>query len=245
MTRSPLAVFLLTGTLILTVSLACASSGTPTAQPTVAVPTATQPEPTVAVTPTPPTGYFTETFDGTLDNWLSFAAKGRLNQASLNVHDGFYVFDLPQQNVSIYSIYAPASYTDVRIDVEVENRGNNKNGVSIVCRYSDTEGWYEASVGNNGLFKIQSAKWDKRHASASYDLIYSGGSNEIRQGRQANTYTFICQGHTLILGINGALAQQLTDNSLSVREGNIGVGVSSYNVIPVNVGVNSVETREP
>lgn len=72
MTRSPLAMFLLTGTLILTVSLACASSGTPAAQPTVAVPTATQPEPTVAVTPTPPTGYFTETFDGTLDNWLSF-----------------------------------------------------------------------------------------------------------------------------------------------------------------------------
>lgn len=201
--------------------------------------------PTVAPSPVPQNRFFKETFDGNADNWSPFVTKGKLGQANLSVNGGYYVFDLPEAQVWSYSIYTPEIYTDVRIDVVAENRGYNNNNVSIVCRYNEKDGWYEASIANNGLYWIYYGKWDNNHETASYDLIYSGGSNDIHQGKQTNTYTFICKGRTLTLGINGIEAETVDDNKHALRDGNIGIGVSSFNTIPIRVDIDSVELTEP
>ena len=40
-----------------------------------------------------------------------------------------------------YMINDVFTYSDVTVEAVVTNRGNNTNGVSLVCRYSDI-GWY-------------------------------------------------------------------------------------------------------
>jgi hypothetical protein len=231
--------------MVLMVGLACTLGTASTPQPTPVILATSMPEATVLPPTSTPNRFFKENFDGNVDNWLPFATQGKLNQATLSVQNGFYVFDLPQQNVSVYSIYEPETYKNTRIDVTIENRGYNKNNVSIVCRYNEKLGWYEASISNNGLFRIYYAKWDKKHVIASYQLIYSGGSNNIHQGQETNTYTFICRENTLLLGINGTLVEELTENEFGLTEGNIGIGVSSFNIIPIKVAFDTVEVSEP
>lgn len=251
--------FLFVALLVLTVGLACGidfGNGTeapPAPQPIVpaTVPpsqpqTQPQPQPT-AVPPTaiPQNRFFTENFDTNVDNWSPFTTKGQLGQADLSLDGGYYVFDLPEMQVWTYSIYTPEVYSDVRIDLVAENRGFNNNNVTMVCRYDKEDGWYEASIANNGLFWIYYGKWDRGGTTASYALILNGGSNDIKTGKQINTYTFICKGRTLTLGINGIEADSVEDNKHILRDGNVGIGVSSFNVIPIRVDFDSVQISEP
>ena len=251
--------FLFVALLVLAVGLACGidfgnETQAPAPQPIIPVTEPpVQPQPIVPAEPTavPPTvapevsRFFKENFDTNVDNWSPFVTNGLLGQANLSVDGGYYVFDLPEMQVWAYSIYTPEIYSDVRIDLVAENRGFNNNNVTLVCRYDKEDGWYEASIANNGLYWIYYGKWDNNGTTASYKLIYSGGSNDIRQGKQVNTYSFICKGHTLILGINGIEAEEVLDNVHNLREGNIGVGVSSFDTIPIRVDFDSVEISEP
>jgi hypothetical protein len=261
MNRNVFKPFLFVALLVLTVGLACGIDfgGTKTAepgppqpviqptpisqdqQPSPQVEPPTQAPPTVA----PQSKFFTDNFDSNADNWSPFVTKGMLSQADLSVSGGYYIFDLPEAQVWTYSLYTPEVYSDVRIDVVAENRGFNNNNVSLVCRYSEKEGWYEASIANNGLYWLYYGKWDNNGKTASYALIYSGGSNDIKQGKAVNTYTLICQGRTLILGINGIQSEKVDDNKFVLREGNIGLGVSSFNTIPIRVDFDSIKISEP
>ena len=72
-----------------------------------------------------------------------------------------------------------------------------------------------------------------------YTMLASGGSNNIRQGKEFNEYTLSCEGNTITLWINGIQTNTVRDNSF--REGLIGIGVSSYGVVPINVEFESLE----
>jgi len=263
MKRKVLNPFLFVALLVLAVGLACGIDfGTktpeppqPIIQPTSAPiqPTSAPLQPTAPIeqpTQIPPTAitqsrFFTENFDTNVDNWSPFVTKGQLGQANLSLDGGYYVFNLPEMQVWAYSIYTPEVYSDVRIDLVAENRGFNNNNVTLVCRYDKEDGWYEASIANNGLYWIYYGKWDRGGTTASYALILNGGSYDIKTGKQTNTYAFICQGRTLTLGINGVEADSVEDNKHVLRDGNVGIGVSSFTVIPIRVDFDSVQISEP
>jgi len=264
MRRNPFTPFFFTAALVLAVGLACATlvnspaeEPAPVAQPSpqsVPQQPAGQPQPTaVQVQPTavPPTPvpqasrFFKEDFNASVSNWTTFVTRGELNQLSASVSNGFYVFELLATQVWGYSIYTPETYTDVRLDVVADNRGVNDNNVTLVCRYSETEGWYEASIANNGKYWIYYGKWDNNHKTASYAVVADGGSNDIRQGKDVNTYSLICKGRTITVLINGKQVRAIDDNQWALRDGQIGVGVSSFRLLPVQVEFDSIEISEP
>jgi len=258
------AFFVLIGVL----SLACLSptiSSLPAPTPVPPTPTESQPPASVdtptplptstpADTPTPEAqDFFTEEFNSSADLWSYFIIDGyqeknRLVEGdepkvSVGTNNGYLVFEINKNYQYVYVTYDPYTYTDVRIDVRAENFGVNNNSVSLICRYSD-QGWYEFNIANNGLYSILYAEW-KPSKQVVYHLIADGGSNKIRMGKDVNEYTAICKGRTLQLFINGYETNTLTENRFALREGQVGISVSSFNVLPVHVEFDWVKITPP
>ncbi len=246
--------------LLLAVGLACYGGGT--------APVATQPpvnvEPPIAVTVEQPQteasaepaateppvteastapDFFTEEFDGDISNWTYFTSKNDsiADDSSVNpiAENGVLTLDLSKY-LNVYVMYDPYTYTNVRVDARVENRGTNNNNINLVCRYSD-EGWYEVSIANNGLYDLYA--YDG--AKGSYAKLANGGSNKIKTGKEVNEYTFICNERNLILKVNGFDTKTYTDNQFVFREGQIGIGASSFRDTPVKVEFDWVKISEP
>jgi len=183
--------------------------------------------------------YYTEEFDNELTDWTYFVQHGDENQMNLTTDSGKLIFDIQGEQTYIYLTYNAWKYQDVRLDAVAENRGENSNNISLICRYSD-EGWYEFSVGSDGTWWIY--KVDP-NASDVYTLLYNGGSNAIHMGKKTNTFTSTCVGDALTLYINGQKARTVHDTTF--REGLVGVSVSSLDRVPVNVEVENISISEP
>lgn len=207
-----------------------------------------QPTVEAATQPSQPSGgsdYFTEDFNGTLDNYKQFLTNGNVNDITVSIQDGYLVFDLPTKNQWVYEYYTPKTYTDTKLEMVADNRGNNDNNISLFCRYSETEGWYEFNVYNSGLYDILYGKWDSNKTTASYATIADGGSTKIKQGKAVNKYTVVCKGNTLTLYLNDNKVKTIDDNQFVLRKGNVGFGVSSFTNLPVKVQVDSFAVSQP
>jgi hypothetical protein len=242
--------FLVIAGLIVAVGLACGTSSnvSPTqAPPTQAPPT--QAPPTIEVLPTEaPTdapaeapAYFTEEFDTEIPDWTYFVQHGDESKMDLYTENGRLIFNLNGEGIYTYLMYDPYTYSDVRIDAQAENRGFNNNEVSLVCRYDPDYGWYEFSIANNGLYKI----WAFDALTNNYELLFDGGSTDIRSGKDVNEYTAICQGNTLSLYINGVEARSINETRFAFREGQVGISTSSFEVLPIIVEWEWVTISEP
>jgi hypothetical protein len=182
--------------------------------------------------------YFYTEFDGSLDSWLYFLMNGKDEGFSLNTQDSKLRFDINNKNTWVYLYYNDYKYTDIRLDTKAENLGFNNNNVSLFCRYSD-KGWYEFNVANNGKYWIYFYDDNIK----DYKLLYGGASNAIRMGKDVNEYTAICSGNKLTLGINGVEVRTVSDNSL--KDGLVGLSVSSFNVTPITVDFDYFSVSVP
>jgi len=199
--------------------------------------------PTEAPTDTPAEApaYFTEEFDGEIPNWSYFLMKGDETKMDLGTDNGILTFDLNGEDQWVYIMYDPYTYSDIRIDARVENRGFNTNNVSMICRYDKKYGWYEFNVANNGLYWILA--YDE--TIKDYQTLFNGGSTAIHSGKDINEYTTICSGTTLALYINGVEVRTITEKRFAFRDGKAGIGVSSFDVLPIIVEWDYVTFSEP
>ena len=176
-----------------------------------------------------PPAFYTEEFDGDLDNWSYFLMSGDEDLMDLYTEDGYLVFDLEGEQQYVYMLYDPYTYENVMVEVKTENRGANTNNVSLICNYTDKYGWYEISISNGGLYTF----WVYSVLDGGYDDIANGGSKNVITGRHENTYTATCDGNELALYVNGVLEYEMTDNLYNLTEGQVGFGVSSFEVLPI------------
>lgn len=248
--------------LMTVVSLACLGGGETPAPATEAPQQPAQPaepaqpaqpaqpaEPTPTEEPPAPVAqeYFTEEFDGDNSNWTYFTVTGSTesNEAGLDLktEDGYMIFDISSKYLYVYVTYDPYEYKDVAVEARVENRGTNNNNISLLCRYSD-EGWYEFNIANNGLYNILAATY-KPSGEVGYTKLADGGSNKIKSGKDVNTYKIVCKDRTLSLYINGFETRVYTDNNFVLRDGKIGISVSSFKDLPVKVEVDWITISQP
>jgi hypothetical protein len=187
--------------------------------------------------------FFTEEFNGDVNNWSKTvelnAESGDTSQAKISVQDGYLIFDMGKELIG-YVFYDPYKYTNVRLDIRVDNRGVNKNDILLVCRKSD-EGHYLVNIANSGLFGIYAYDGAKK----SYARIADGGSNKIKSGKEINEYALVCNDRKLILYINGFETRSYTDNLYIFRDGQVGVGVASEDQLPVKVEFDWVKISQP
>ncbi len=219
----------------------------PAPAPEVAPEPTAMPEPTAVPEPTtPPTPvaqrFFTEEFDGDLSNWDYFYFADDESGFDINIEDGRAIFDITGEQNYIYLYYTPESYDNVRIETEANNRGFNNNNVSLICRYDDNEGWYEFSVANNGLYWIY--VYDIA-GETGYNQLANGGVQNIKTGKETNEYGIVCNGNTLTLYVNGKEIKSFEENKFGLKEGMVGVSVSSFDVLPINVEFEWVKIMEP
>jgi hypothetical protein len=183
--------------------------------------------------------FYVENFDPdgtTVNNWSWFTTSGDENMFDIYTDNGKLVFDINGEDLYTYLMYDPWYYTNVRVDAVAENRGKNNNNVGLICRATD-DGWYEFSIANNGLWWI----WAY---DGTYTMLANGGSTSINMGKGVNEFTIMCYDTTLALYINGVEAHTMKETNFAFREGQIGIGVSSFDVLPIVVEFDYVAINE-
>ena len=264
-TLRPLLFFVST---LLIVGLACSFGGggsdTPTAQPEqpTQAPQPTTVPPTEAVAPEEPTveipteppapeaeQFFKEEFDEPLSNDWSILTVTGSNDAdpdkvTVEAQDGRLVWNFDSEYVYYYLFYDAFTYEDVKVDVRADNRGRNNNNISLICRYDPDVGWYEFNIANNGLYDIYYAEVTSS-GEIAYTRVTNGGSNAIKQGKEVNEYSISCKGDELSLTINNDEVTSVTEKKYGLRDGQVGVSVSSFNVLPILIEMDWIEISEP
>ncbi|MBT3315242.1 MAG: hypothetical protein HN390_11590 [Anaerolineae bacterium] len=245
---------------ILIVSLAC-GIGTPEepaapAPVEEAAPAQPVEQPPTEVPPTEPVAqqFYTETFDGDTTQWTYFLVDAResvpvrveedFGTMFVGTEDGRLLYNLESEWQWPYVTYDTYEYDNVRMDVVVENRGVNNNWVSLICRYTQDEGWYEFNIANNGLYNIYHAIV-RSDGAVIYTEIADGGSNKIKAGKETNEYAIVCKDRQLELYINGYETRILEENNYALRDGLIGIGVASRDILPVKLEVDSITISQP
>ena len=187
--------------------------------------------------------YFTEEFDSD-PQWNYFLTSGDEEKVSVTFDDSLMIFNLDALSIYAYYIYEAFDYRDVRIDLRAENRGKNNNNISLVCRASDAEGWYEFSTEGGGLWYLY-AVVPGSDGRLRYNTIDSGGVKALRQGKETNEFTMICNSNEITLGVNGVEIKKVKENKFALRDGFVGFNVSSLNVTPIVVEVDWFQVSEP
>jgi hypothetical protein len=214
------------------------------------VPPTEAPPPTEAEPPAPQAQqFFTEEFDTSLSSdWdiltVTDSPDADPDKVTVQSEDGRLVWDFDSEWVYYYMFYNAFEYEDVRLDVRADNRGRNNNNISLMCRYDPDIGWYEFNIANNGLYDIYFAEVTSS-GSIAYNRIANGGSNAIKQGKEVNEYGITCKGTALTLYINGDEVNSITEKNYGLRSGQVGVSVSSFDVLPILIEMDWVKVSEP
>ena len=225
----------------------------PPPQPTAVPPTEAAPEPTVPAPTEPPVAqseqFFTEEFDDPLSNdWSVLTVTGSdaadPDKVTVEAQDGRLVWDFESERVYYYLFYEPFTYEDVQVELRADNRGRNSNTISLICRYDPDVGWYEFNIANDGLYDILYGEVDS-NGEIAYNLIANGGSLAIKQGKEVNEYSISCKGDELSLTINGDEVKTITERNYALREGQVGMSVSSFDVLPILIEMDWITISEP
>jgi hypothetical protein len=219
----------------------------PTSTPTQEIQPTNTSEPTViANTATPAAqGFYTEEFDADNDAWKLVIKGGKESEFDPKTNNGKLVVKISPEKKDLpwaYLINNAFKYADVQLEVVTTNLGINANGVSLVCRYSDS-GWYEFRISNNGKYSIFAFGPGGTVPQGGYELA-DAGSPAIHTGNAKNVYTATCKGNQLTLEINGTLVAK-PNARYDYPEGNIGIGFSSPQNLPVDVEFEFVKISEP
>ena len=254
--------------LIMLVGLACSALGgadptqppPPTQEPQQVLPTEAPPEPTqVPPTEEPPAPteppapqaeqFFEEQFDSPLSgNWDILTVTGTdeadPEKVSVEAENGTLVWDFDSEYVYYYIFYNAFEYEDVTLELRADNRGRNNNSISLICRYDPDIGWYEFNIANNGLYDILYAEVEN-DGDIAYNRVANGGSNAINQGMDVNEYSITCDEDELTLEINGDEVISMAERRYGLRSGQVGVSVSSFNVLPILIEMDWIRVSEP
>jgi hypothetical protein len=248
--------FILIASLVAIVSLACGavSPSEPAAIPTLPpVPTREtqqdqqQQQQQQDVQPTdPPVSssgpFFTEEFDSN-PQWyyevIQDSDTSDPDNITVEFDSGRMIFDIPDPYLYAYYVYEGHEYEDVRVEIEIENRGVNSQQVSLLCHVDD-EGWYEWAVQSDGL-------WVLYAVSGGFSRLTNGGSNDINQGKDVNEYAMECEGNEISFFINGEeqRGSPYIDREYGLSGGNVGFSISALRAVPVKIEVEKFTISEP
>ncbi|MCS6908920.1 MAG: S1C family serine protease, partial [Anaerolineales bacterium] len=175
--------------------------------------------------------YYTTEFED-MSDWEYILIKGSESGFTQEARNGRFRVEILEPNTWVYFINTNFIYQDVQLDILVENLGKNTNYTGLFCRYSE-DGWYEANILNTGEYVLFASDGSR------LEQLYRGGSRLIRTGKETNTYTLVCKGDELTLGINGVEVRKVSTKAAPsvppLREGQVGFFVASENIYPLIV----------
>jgi hypothetical protein len=231
------------------------------AQPTVVteLPT-TAPEPTIpeptatnAPTDTPlPPSEFEDTFDRRSDYWsddvvVTTQTFGRDLQSNGTVQDGILRYRINDKETYLYKFFAPALPGDVSIETEFQSKGTIYNGIAIVCKVNeDRSSWFEVRVSSTSDYSF--FRYEKRlrtEENKNPYVLLGKGKFKIDElyPTKLNSFKVTCLEDEIIMDTNRGMrvVSQFLDSSLDGSY--VGIGVMSYEVIPVTIDFERILIR--
>lgn len=157
------------------------------------------------------------------------------------VIDGLLEFNIQDKETYIYKFHNSDAGQDVSLETNFLNKGHPNNGVALVCRVApDYSSWYEARVSPQGKWTIY--RYDKARKEFEDKNPYIPLKEGVMRAKLAlpmkpNTFNFSCIGTKLTLTFNGEEVYVSNNNEL-MQTGLVGLGVMSYDLMPVQVEFN-------
>lgn len=213
----------------------------PTPLPAAATP---EPPPTPAPTATPFPRFFTRQFDdASLEGWIILQAG---NDAVPNVStaNGTLRLQMDFPHTWLYALYGAQDYADVRVETQFVNSALSPAFLGLICRYSETDGWFEYNVSTDGTYNVLYGKW-LSVGVADYLPILDGASSRIGQSGETQQIGLTCSGAVLQLYINGVLVRSVDVSRYGLNEGKAGLAASSFENVPVVAVFDWVTISEP
>jgi len=211
--------------------------------------------PELTDTPNAPAGcgdqqYYTDEFDSSLCNWDAHAVIGSdfnlQPDVTVEPNNGNLVWNFNSKSASYYLFHDFTSpYADVKVGVRVNNLGVNSNEIGLICQYDPkAQHWYEFRIIKGGFYKIWYAEI-KSGNKLVFDRIADGASTFIKPGKDVNEYYATCSGNTLFLTVNGHEEKTYVDKVHALRDGGVGVSVSSLDIVGVNMEMEWFKVSQP
>lgn len=202
-----------------------------------------EPTPTLEPSPTPLPRFFTNQFDSSLAGWVILQAG---NEAVPNVstEDNSLRLQMDSPHTWLYALYGAQDYADVRLETQFVNSALSPAFFGLVCRYSETDGWFEYNVSTDGAYNVLYGKW-LSVGVADYLPIIEGSSKQIGQSGETQQIGLTCSGAVLQLFINGVLVRSVDVSRYELTEGKAGLAASSFENVPVVAVFDWVTISEP
>jgi S1-C subfamily serine protease len=150
---------------------------------------------------------------------------------------GVYQVTVTKNNWMIWSTLSEEK-GDLGISVDTQVLSPTSGGdYGVVCRYQDENNFYAMEVSEDGYFTI----WKQENGEMVY--IADWAASDAIPVNQALTIQAVCAGNRLMLGVNGTLLAEVTDDSFT--SGEYGVVVGTYDQGDLKVGFDNFTVYEP
>lgn len=210
------------------------------------IPVTVTPEPTPTPQPsaTPLPRYFTHEFDSSLTGWITLQAN-KDSIPNTKTENSALILQLDFPFTWLYALYSPEEYTDVRIDTQFQNRGGSPSSIGLICRYSETDGWFEFNVSTDGTYNILYGKWLTVGIADYLPVTDDGSSKLIQPSGATQTIGLICSDNTLSLYINETILRRVDVARYELTEGKVGFTASAFENVPILAAFDWVKINEP
>lgn len=192
---------------------------------------------------TPLPRLFTNEFDSSLTGWVTLQANNDSNP-NIKTENSALILQLDSPFTWLYALYGAEDYNDIRIDTQFQNRAGSPSSIGLICRYSETDGWYEYNISTDGTYNVLYGKW-LTVGIAAYLPITDGSSKEIQPSGATQQIGLTCSGTTLSLFINETILRRVDVARFELTEGKVGITASSFENIPVVAAFDWVKVGEP
>jgi hypothetical protein len=169
-------------------------------------------------------------------------AKG----VDVSMAEGGIKFYLNSNDSYVYKFYERDAYENVVIEAEIANAGVNNNGIAFVCQANeDRTEWIEIRVSNQGRYDLYHFNQELRdeYKNPYEDLMRFGHSDAFYPVKN-NHIKVVCDNNSYSLYVNDELAFE-SEAAVIEGQGGVGVGVLSYDELPVSIIFDSIKISKP
>lgn len=230
----------------LLLSLACNLPGSaptvespPTQTPPPSLEADATPQTSPTAMPEPPPPYFTEEFDLPSPYWTHLQAGGA-QPADLSTTNGALRILHTAPDTWLVGVHVIHTYSDVFVRAKVSLDAGGSAGV--ICRYSETDGWYEFDIATDGDYNLLYGQW-LAPGIVKYVPMFSGQA-KLPNGIQGTEIGLFCEGDFLDLYVNGTRVRHFDATNYGLLEGNIGFATASFTQVPMTASVEWMQIAE-
>jgi hypothetical protein len=149
---------------------------------------------------------------------------------------------LAAANLWALAVYEPHTYTDVRVDAQVDLGTSGEGAAGLICRHDPAAGWYEFNIYADHTYAVLFGQW-LAEGVARYTPLVVSESEAIRPG--ANEIGLACEGDVLTPYINGVQIRRRKETVHVLHKGQIGVSAASFETAPLVIVVDWVRVGNP